>query len=74
VGAQMLKSRRAVRARRTDSTIPKVAVQNDAPIWNWNNGFSQMDNGKLDRLRASVPAYLPVSTINEPTSRFSDYP
>jgi LPS-assembly protein len=37
-------------------------------------GFSQVDNGLLDQFRANVPGYTPASTVNEPTSRFSDYP
>jgi LPS-assembly protein len=37
-------------------------------------GFSQVDNGLLNQFRANVPGYTPVSTVNEPTSRFSDYP
>jgi LPS-assembly protein len=37
-------------------------------------GFSQVDNGLLNQLRANVPGYTPASTVSEPTSRFSDYP
>ncbi|MBW9104286.1 LPS-assembly protein LptD [Paraburkholderia phenoliruptrix] len=37
-------------------------------------GFSQVDNGLLNQFRASVPGYTPTSTVEAPTSRFSDYP
>ncbi|MDP9649909.1 LPS-assembly protein LptD [Paraburkholderia caledonica] len=36
-------------------------------------GFSQVDNGLLNQFRASVPGFTPTSTVEEPTSRFSDY-